>query len=711
MAALCALVGCGSDDAGIGAASRVVAARQQAAPTASPTALVGAGLRVVLRNDAAGDLEATISGTRLSGPDDARAVSYGPIAQTVDGRSASTVEVAGLAPGVWLHRIAVPETGQQQFRQSLVVDDPSASAMLAWTLFATVLRVNSAEDRGNGRCDASCTLRDAVTNANTAKGPALIVFDHAALGRPARVRSDNRRVLLNAPGLTIDGTDEQGNPSPLEDFRERLYPVRITLRGTRKAPPPPSPPPTGRPNGRDCPCTQNYGGTLFASARGVRFVGLRVDREYPDLTRLCCGNQTLIHMGPGSLETRVDTCLLDGGGRSLPTAVTPKGMTGRATSKDCVKPENAGSSAAHPMVVANSEISFCLDRGVKVKEDFLELTDNWIHNNLRAAVFAIVPSGKVHAVGNLIEENAMNCPSGAPPHCDGQQVTRPDGPQVSTQGNGTAMTLDRNVIRRGPYSGVYWQVGSTGRLSDSFVCGLQLSGVLSQRTGGKATTAAIRGSASVLNGRAGAEVRATVGIDLGTAGDPGRNAFAGNPHGGQVVNSLVGDAAVSARGNQWGSCYPASHGEADRCDADAIEADVTNNTDASLVGVDVGDPEPQLSNAAVTLDDARPSAFVEGALVALRGSGFDAVSGVVGLTGDECAALATTNTCAPLRGTCVEFLVDDAWVPAADVLGVTPTTVMVRAPFTCSAPTVARVRRAVLGGGEVTSNELAICRN
>ena len=123
----------------------------------------------------------------------------------------------------------------------------------------------------------------------------------------------------------------------------------------------------------------------------------------------------------------------------------------------------------------------------------------------------------------------MNCPSGAPPHCVGQDVTRPDGPQVSAQGNSTLFMLDRNIVRHGPFSGVFWQVGATGTLDNSFVCGMQFSGVLSDRKAGKTAGASLRGSASVLNGRIGVEVRNNVGLDLGTAADPGHNAFAGNP--------------------------------------------------------------------------------------------------------------------------------------------------------------------------------------
>ena len=266
-------------------------------------------------------------------------------------------------------------------------------------------------------------------------------------------------------------------------------------------------------------------------------------------------------------------------------------------------------------------------------------------------------------------------------------------------------------MRDGPFSGVFWQVGSTGTLTNSFVCGMQFSGVLSERKSGKVAGARMRGATSALNGRAGGEMRSTVGIDLGTDGDLGHNAFAGNPPAMQIINSLATDDPLVAHGNQWQSCYPTSGATPDACDLDAIAGDVTNNTNGSGEAVDAADPEPHASNGTVALTGARPSAVTEGNLIALTGTGFDAVSGLDGLTIDDCANLATTNTCIPLHGTCVEFLVDGAWTAAADVVGVTPTFVMVRAPFTCTAPTQARVRRATLDGGEVTSNELTICQN
>src|SRR5262249_34912738 len=125
----------------------------------------------------------------------------------------------------------------------------------------------------------------------------------------------------------------------------------------------------------------------------------------------------------------------------------------------------------------------------------------------------------------------------------------------------------------------------------------------------------------------------------------------------------------------------------------------------------VQNPQPQQSSGAVTLTAAGPTVAAAGSMIVVTGSGFDAVSGVSGLTSADCANLASTNTCSPLHGTCIEFLDGDTWTAAADVLGVPPTAVMVRLPFTCTAPTKVRARRAVLNGAEAVSNELPFCLN
>ena len=116
-------------------------------------------------------------------------------------------------------------------------------------------------------------------------------------------------------------------------------------------------------------------------------------------------------------------------------------------------------------------------------------------------------------------------------------------------------------------------------LRDTFVCGMADSGILSERQAGEAQDAVVRGTASVLNGGSGVEVRRSVAIDLGNDGgaDAGDNGFAGNPANRQVFNNMSPTATVLAQGNQWQSCYPAGSDTAEGCDVDAIAADDTND--------------------------------------------------------------------------------------------------------------------------------------
>ena len=95
------LTGCGADDGG--PVSATPTPLLGTGRTATPTPLGAAGVRLALSNGASVALDAVVSGTRVSGPSDARATSYGPTTQSVAARGAAVVEVPGLAPGVWLH--------------------------------------------------------------------------------------------------------------------------------------------------------------------------------------------------------------------------------------------------------------------------------------------------------------------------------------------------------------------------------------------------------------------------------------------------------------------------------------------------------------------------------------------------------------------------------------------------------------------------------
>ncbi|MCY3918779.1 MAG: CSLREA domain-containing protein, partial [Chloroflexi bacterium] len=73
----------------------------------------------------------------------------------------------------------------------------------------TTLVVTSAASTGDGRCDADCTLRDAIHAANAGSGPARIVF---AIGSgPVVIRLDAPLPALTAPGTSIDGRTQPGH--------------------------------------------------------------------------------------------------------------------------------------------------------------------------------------------------------------------------------------------------------------------------------------------------------------------------------------------------------------------------------------------------------------------------------------------------------------------------------------------------------------------
>ena len=77
-----------------------------------------------------------------------------------------------------------------------------ASAQMA------TLTVTSAADPGDGVCDETCTLRDAILEANARPGPDRIEF---AIGSgPATIRPRQPLPFLEDPGTVVDGTSQPG---------------------------------------------------------------------------------------------------------------------------------------------------------------------------------------------------------------------------------------------------------------------------------------------------------------------------------------------------------------------------------------------------------------------------------------------------------------------------------------------------------------------
>ena len=79
---------------------------------------------------------------------------------------------------------------------------------LSQTPDPTTLTVTSAADPGDGVCDATCTLRDAVNAANADPAANRIVF--AVGSGPVRIRLTAPLPALDDPGTTIDGGTQPG---------------------------------------------------------------------------------------------------------------------------------------------------------------------------------------------------------------------------------------------------------------------------------------------------------------------------------------------------------------------------------------------------------------------------------------------------------------------------------------------------------------------
>jgi hypothetical protein len=733
--------------------------------TAPPTITVTPGpalLTIRVRNDAGIPGELELWGVRLSGPDGAiGAVAYGPFPLSITATSPNPAELtvpSGLAAGVWLHHVHARTSGAEytQHQRTLIVADPTAPHIAEWPLFQTAFSVTRTGDDGDGVCAAACTLRDAVDAATSAAPPVLIQFDLAALGDEqgrAHIRIDHNAPLrLRAPGTWIDGRDAEGNPSPLAEFPERIYPTTITLIAENVAA---NPSPT-------CPCQEANGGVLRVQADHVQLEGLAIFRQLAPEGTICCGDQDLVAFDPGSADSTVSTSLLDGGARAITSAQVAQGQTHAATGKDCVEARGTGATATDPVVIADSELRYCHDRGVKSRLGYVRLERNWIHHNLRGGVFALSPgsagtdAGVVDARVNLIERNGRNCPTGNPDDCGPDaRITRTQASELSAQGTLTTLITAANVVRGGVLQGLYFQGRSDGMVTDDYICGTANgagdgTGMLVKMptppapvpcfseddcesdascvdgrcvADSGAPSVAVRGTTTAFNADAGVRLNGYKAADFGSDGgaQAGGNAFTDNgytPAGAvrlkrNFVNTLADTSVLAAaEGNQWQHCYPTSGATADSCSVTGISRADTNNTNSTAEPdrVDIAHPDPQQSTGGVDVTLVTPAQALSGGVVHVIGHGFDAISGHAAAD-RSCTALRTGNGCAPLRGTCVEFLSDAGWVEAADVIAVTPTHVAVRSPITCLGPTLVRVRRPILGGGEVASEPVPFCVN
>jgi hypothetical protein len=643
----------------------------------------------------------------------------------------------GLAPGEWVDDITVtaPATGQIQYHRDLFVSGTTPNPV-SWTVFKTAYVVTSAADSGNG------TLRNRINTANAtdpSARPVLIRFDHATFPNGFDIDvGGNLNVTAN--DTVIDGTNPNGDPSPVAEFRSRMFNAIVNLTGTAK---------------------------FTITAPSVMLIGLQISRSLGPDNGLVGADLDQVRFGTTSYRSRIRTCRLDGGAGARVNANCSSNNP--AQGKDCIDAENTGATSfAEAVVVEDSELRHCYDRPTKSQDGFLILSDSWIHNNLRGGPFvqaaeAPTPGGShLKTVRNLIEHNGKNCPNammcGAPngtptpcvpqagcpggsdvgcgldpmqtpipcipnpnfpkdPVSCGTSATRPQAAQLSAEASATVqrateLQTDGDVLRNGLLDGVFLRQNSYGQMNNEFICGMTNYGMEVNYDAGSSTIN-VRGTASVFS-TYGALLHASgsaVGnINFGTSATPtpASNAFSKA----SARNFLVESGTFpirKAQGNQWEHC-----GNLASCDLSAIQNnDKSGNVDVTL-------PQAQRNPGTLSITSVYPSKVANvGDVVRITGTGFNAIDGTFFLPPPTqtpvCNSLKSGNSCNPqVNGICVEFrdASDNLIASEPEILGITPTQIVLKSPVACSV--AIKIRVTQLDAVDPTGKKSAVadfCKN
>lgn len=624
----------------VGAA--VVAALAAAAGTsrASECPDEGASLRVTLQAaPGAPPGTATVLGfvTATSCEDDAErlAATY---AQTLRCDPATPDQCAvtfdGLRPGRWTHRIIGSDgepVGQYQGRTQLLLDRSAGPQALAWALYRSVHTVVGLDDAPN--C-IGC-LRAAIAAANLGLKPALIQFAPEISGT-VRLRAALPPIVTDQ--VTLDGLSVDGAPLTRAIDANGIDAAALRIAGGR------------------CQVL----GLRVANAGGDSDVVLL---EGPAANDNVLDSLQVVGRAGQPCGTNGSGCVIDGVCRE-PTAQNPRGFCG---DDGIAVRALAGTGGANQ--IRRCLISSAHDKGVKVSDGGVALVaDSTIFANSDGGLQATL-SGQLSAIHNYVIGNRGTTTANGLA-ANGAAVGSLQPARLQTRGNLSIANSLRGISVRSL---------SQATLRDDFVCG-NVTGVVLLDAAGHSAAADASGLAVVHNQANGVIVADASRLSFGEVAAPGANAVAFNgpasPRSPVNFRNLTA-LPITAVGNTWEHC-----GTRTSCDVAAVQAlDIFTSGLSAPVEIAPAHPTRRLASPSITA--IQPSFAAAGDLIRIYGDGFDALDGI----GSSCDTPIQVNTCRPLRGNCV--LIDR--VPA-DVIAVTPTMLVVRAPFTCVAPVRASVR-------------------
>lgn len=578
--------------------------------------------------------------------DDSRLATIYEVAITCDPAvpTSCRADAGGLRPGRWLHRVETTDgeaAGRLQARRSLLLDASAGAHDLTWSTYRSVRAVGTLDDAAG----CSDCLRHAIGAADASLKPTLVTFSPSLAGT----------ILLSAPlpplrsgELTIDGFDADGVP----------HTRSIDANGLSNA-------------------------ALRITSAGNRVEGLRVANSGGD-------SDTLLIDGPEANANLLDAVTVVGRAVTPCQVGTAVGcvLNGVCVVADPTLPRGACgddgiavrnfAGAAAPNIIRAADVRGARDKGIKVSDGGVARVErSLITGNADGGLQATL-SGQLVAVENEVRGNRGTLTSSGIA-ANGTAVGSLAPALLQTRGN---LIID-NALR-----GLSVRSLSIAALRDDFVCG---NGTLGRSDGyglavldaaDRSAYADVQGVALVHNAAGGAIVGNTSLARFGTSSLAGRNAFAFNGSGDPLLPVNLRNEtphSVEAIGNHWQHC-----GSGIPCDVARVRGrDIFRATLTSAVSVSPALATPNRSAPVITAIE--PPFAAAGDVVRLYGTGFDAIGGA----GNGCARVDAANSCRPLRGNCV--FIDHQ---PATVIAVTPTMLVIRAPFTCVAPVSVAVRTA-----------------
>jgi len=616
---------------------------------AAPCPPFGAALDIALApSSAAGTSEALVFGTLANAAcDGAPSLATGyavriPACAPGSPAGCRTV-IDGLQPGRWTHNLFVvggEAGGQMQGRSGQLLDVSAGRTSLVWPLYRSVFTVTSLDDAA----DCIGCLRSALAAAEAAVKPALVQF---ALDVAGTVVLAAPLPVLSNGQMTLDAFDFSGVPQTRTIDANGLNSPALHIAGAGYA--------------IDGVRLVNVGGnsdTLLVEGSSANDVVLDSVAAVGRAINLC---GTVDQLG----------CIVDGVCQR-PSPQAPNGVCG----DDVIAVRNFAGTGG-PVVIRNADVRGALDKGIKVSDGAIaSIERSLIEQNVDGGIQATL-GGSLAAVENVSRSNRGTFSANGIA-ANGAAIGGTAPARLLTRGN---LSID-NALR-----GLSVRALSVAQLNDDFACGNGSPGRsglgLSVFNGAdEAATATVRGLGAVHNLTGGAVLSDTSRADLGTDGTPGLNAFAFNGGGGANLRNAT-TSAVSAIDNQWEHC-----GERSACDTVAVlSLDVSTTGPEAPVAVRPALPTRQRRAPSIT--SIEPSFAAAGDLVRIYGRNFDAIDGA----GASCDRVADANTCHPLRGNCI--MVDRQ---PAEVVAVTPTMAVIRAPFTCVSPVEVAARTRWSGG-------------